>query len=167
MCVEVKRFWTGVVANNGTHISCPIHFCLGVWGKGMKDTAAEATDALQPWGLLCNPVMKIIKFFRVVEHRWSELTSGKPKCSERNLCQCHFVNNKSHMDWPGIEPRTSAVKGRRLTAWAMARPCPIQLELTRWFSVWIVLCLHFPTCYIYLLDNDLMTLSNYLFSTMF
>jgi hypothetical protein len=27
------------------------------------------------------------------------------------------------MDWPGIpELRTSAEKGRRLTAWAMARP---------------------------------------------
>jgi hypothetical protein len=26
----------------------------------VKGTAADATDALQPWGFLCNPVMKII-----------------------------------------------------------------------------------------------------------
>ena len=30
------------------------------WVKG---PAADATDAPQPWGLLCNPVMKMISFF--------------------------------------------------------------------------------------------------------
>jgi hypothetical protein len=25
----------------------------------MKGPAADATDALQPWGLLCNPMMKM------------------------------------------------------------------------------------------------------------
>jgi hypothetical protein len=29
---------------------------------------------------------------------------GKPKNSERNLSQCHLVHQKSHMDWPGLEP---------------------------------------------------------------
>jgi hypothetical protein len=32
-----------------------------VRGKG---PTADATDAPQPWGLLCNPVMKMIRFFR-------------------------------------------------------------------------------------------------------
>jgi hypothetical protein len=29
----------------------------------VKGPAADATDAPQPWGLLCNPVMKMISFF--------------------------------------------------------------------------------------------------------
>jgi hypothetical protein len=56
-----------------------------------KGPAAEATDAPQPSGLLCNPVMKMERkmisfflFFRVMEHRWNEIdrknrsTWGKP-----------------------------------------------------------------------------------------
>jgi hypothetical protein len=38
-----------------------------------------------------------------MEHRWNEIDRGKPKYSGKNLSQCHFVHNKSHMDWPGIE----------------------------------------------------------------
>jgi hypothetical protein len=28
---------------------------------------------------------------------------GKPKCTARNLSKCHFVLNKSDVDWLGIE----------------------------------------------------------------
>jgi hypothetical protein len=35
---------------------------------------------------------------QVVEHRWSETDRGKPKYSGKNLSQCHFVQQKSHMD---------------------------------------------------------------------
>jgi hypothetical protein len=49
----------------------------------VKGPAADATDAPQPWGLLCNPVVKTISFFssflRVMEHRWNEIDRGKPK----------------------------------------------------------------------------------------
>jgi hypothetical protein len=38
-----------------------------------------------------------------MEHRWNEIDRGKPKYSEKNLSQCHFVYHKSHMDRPGIE----------------------------------------------------------------
>jgi hypothetical protein len=40
-----------------------------------------------------------------VEHSWNDSDSEKPQYSDKNLSQCHFVNHKSHMDWPGIEIR--------------------------------------------------------------
>jgi uncharacterized membrane protein len=76
----------------------------------VKGTAADATDAPQPWGFLCNPVMKmtmmiiIFVLFVVMEHRWNEIDRRKPKNSGKNVSQCHFVHHKSHMDWTGIEP---------------------------------------------------------------
>jgi hypothetical protein len=48
-----------------------------------------------------------------VEWYWQ----GKPKNSERNLSQCHFVHHKFHMDWARREAGSSAWRGRRLTAW--------------------------------------------------
>jgi hypothetical protein len=41
------------------------------------------------------------------EWRWNDIDRGKPKNSEKNLSQCHFVHNKSHTDWPDREPGTS------------------------------------------------------------
>ena len=42
--------------------------------------------------------------FSVMEHRWNEIDRVKPKYSEKNLSQCHFVHHKSHTHRPGIEP---------------------------------------------------------------
>jgi hypothetical protein len=39
-----------------------------------------------------------------MKQRWNETDRGNPKYSEKNLSQCHFVDHKSHMDRPGIEP---------------------------------------------------------------
>jgi hypothetical protein len=71
----------------------------------VKGPAADATDPPQPRGLLCNPVMKMISFFsffRVMDHRWNEIDRGKPKYSGGggggNHTQCHFVQQKTHMD---------------------------------------------------------------------
>jgi hypothetical protein len=44
------------------------------------------------------------------------------KLTGENLSQCHFVNHKSHMDRPRDRTRASAMRERRLTALAMARP---------------------------------------------
>jgi hypothetical protein len=54
----------------------------------VKGPAAGATNATQPWGLLCNPVMKMIRvssFFRVMEHRWNEIDREKPT-TRRKTC---------------------------------------------------------------------------------
>jgi hypothetical protein len=66
----------------------------------VKIPAADATDAPQPRGLLCYPVMNMISFlfFLVMKHRWNEIERGKPKYSGKNISQCHFVHHKSHMD---------------------------------------------------------------------
>jgi hypothetical protein len=32
------------------------------------------------------------------QHRWNEIDREKPKYSEKNLSQCHFVHHKSNMD---------------------------------------------------------------------
>jgi hypothetical protein len=41
---------------------------------------------------------------KMMKHRWNEIDRGKPKFSGENLSQCHFVYQKSHMDYPVIEP---------------------------------------------------------------
>jgi hypothetical protein len=49
----------------------------------VKGPEADATDAQQPKGLLCNPVLKMISFFVFPSNwtRWNETDSGKPKYS--------------------------------------------------------------------------------------
>jgi hypothetical protein len=60
--------------------------------------------------------------FQVVEHGWNEIDRGKPKYSGKKpvpvpLCPPQIPPEST---WEGT--RASAVEGRRLTAWAMARP---------------------------------------------
>jgi hypothetical protein len=91
----------------------------------VKGPAADATDAPQPWGLLCNPVMKMILFFFVfpcngapVEWNWqgkTEVLGVKPVPVP--LCPPQIRRGLAR-----DRTRASAVKDRRQTAWAMARP---------------------------------------------
>jgi hypothetical protein len=82
-----------------------------------KGPATDATDAPQPWGLLCNPVMKMISFlsfFRVMEHRWSETDRGKAKYSGEKTCPSATLSttNPKCTD-PGSNPN---LRGRRPAA---------------------------------------------------
>jgi hypothetical protein len=43
-------------------------------------------------------IIIIVVLFLVVEQRWNEIDRGKPKYSQKNLSQYHFVHHKSHMD---------------------------------------------------------------------
>jgi hypothetical protein len=38
------------------------------------------------------------------KRRWNDTDREKPKNSEKNLSQYHFVRYKSHVDWHGREP---------------------------------------------------------------
>jgi hypothetical protein len=92
----------------------------------VKDPAADATDAPQAWGLLCNPGMKMITVFFFVfpcngspmEWNWQ----GKTKVrGEKPVPVPHCPQQIPH----GLtrdRTRASAVRGRPVTAWAMARP---------------------------------------------
>jgi hypothetical protein len=86
----------------------------------VKGPAADATDAPQPWCLLCNPVMKLTSFFvfpcNGAPVEWN--SQGRTKVLGENpvpvpLCPSQITHGPT---------RDSAVRGRRLTAWAMARP---------------------------------------------
>jgi hypothetical protein len=93
----------------------------------VKGPAANATDALQPWGLLCNPMMKMQMMIifcpfpsngAPVEWNWQGKTEELgEKPIPVPLCPPQIPHGLNR-----DRTRASAVGGRRLTAWAMARP---------------------------------------------
>jgi hypothetical protein len=101
----------------------------------VKGPAADAKDAPQPWGFLCNPVMKtttmmmmtMIIFYPFpsngtpVEWNWqgkTEVLGEKPV----HHCPVPLCPPQIPHGLRRDRTRPSAVGGRRLTAWAMARP---------------------------------------------
>jgi hypothetical protein len=38
-----------------------------------------------------------------IRHRWNDSEGAKPKYTEKDLSQFYFVQQKSHMDWHGVE----------------------------------------------------------------
>ena len=41
-----------------------------------------------------------------MEQWWNDTDRGHPMYSEKTLSQCHSGHHKSHIGWPGIEPRS-------------------------------------------------------------
>ena len=51
-----------------------------------------------------SPAYKSSRKMKVsMEHWRNDINKGKPKCSDKNLSQCHLFRHESHMDCPGIE----------------------------------------------------------------
>jgi hypothetical protein len=81
--------------------------------------AADATDAPQPWGLLCNPVMKMISFFvflcngAPVEWNWQGKTKelGEKTCPSAILCTTNttWIDPGSNRRLRGERPATNHV----------------------------------------------------------
>jgi hypothetical protein len=62
----------------------------------------SSTQAWMPTYISILRIPQIIWVWRVTVVWYVD--RRKPKNSEKNLSQCHFVHHKSHMDWPGCEP---------------------------------------------------------------
>jgi hypothetical protein len=99
-----------------------LEFVLFFFGEGPRSRCYGRTAALM---LIVQPLWLRVFFIypcngAPVELNWkgkTEVFGG----GGGNLSQGHFVNHKSHMDtWH--RTLVSAVRGRRLTAWAMTRP---------------------------------------------
>ena len=64
----------------------------------------------------------VISFFRVMQHRWNEIDRGKPKYSGKKPVPLPLCPPQIPHWLTRDRTRASAVRGQRLTAWAMAQP---------------------------------------------
>jgi hypothetical protein len=83
--------------------------------------------------------------------------------SEKNLSQCHFVHHKSNMDLARNRTRAFVVRGRRLTAWAMALPSAKDfVSPSVEISVFSLLSLYFPQLLYSVINSYVLGLYNML-----
>jgi hypothetical protein len=64
----------------------------------------------------------VFSFFRVMEHRWNLIDGGKPKYSGEKPVPVPLCPPQIPHGLTRDRTQASVVRGRRLTAWAMARP---------------------------------------------
>jgi hypothetical protein len=81
----------------------------------VKGPAADATDTPEPWGLLCNPLRKMISsfsFFLIMQHRWNETDREKPKYSGEKPVPVRLCPPQIPYGLSRHRTRASAVRGR-------------------------------------------------------
>jgi hypothetical protein len=69
--------------------------------EGPRSRCCGRTTALKAY---CATRWGFFWFSVFMKYRWNEIDRVKPKYSEKNLSQYHFVHHKSHMHWVGMEP---------------------------------------------------------------
>jgi hypothetical protein len=84
-------------------------FSMSIW-------CDYVSELRPPTGLLFIPRW----YISMVSHGGMLLSWYNRRPRRKNLSQCHFIQHKSHITIRE-RIRASAVKGRRLTTWAMAR----------------------------------------------
>jgi hypothetical protein len=116
MCIETYKL---VFVSGNFHCKNYVFFCV------VKGPEVDALNAQQLWGLLCNPVMKIIIFFIFASNgasvEWNSQGETEVLGGEKPVPVLHRqpqIPNGLTRD----RTRASVVRARRLTAWAMARP---------------------------------------------
>jgi hypothetical protein len=70
----------------------------------------------------CDEVDQFFSLFCLMEHEWNEIDRGKPKYSGGKPVPVPLCPPPIPHGLTRDRTRASAVKGLRLTAWAMARP---------------------------------------------
>jgi hypothetical protein len=90
-----------------SHFTAALCVCVCVC-VCVKYPIADATDAPQTSGFLCNPCDEyeyFSPFFRVMEHRWKETDSGKQKYSGKTRPSATLCGTNPSWTDPGLNPR--------------------------------------------------------------
>ena len=97
--------------------------CFFFFSEGPRSRCYGRTAALR---LIVQPCDKdgqfFFSFFHVMEHMWNESDRGKPKYSGGKPVPVSLCPPQIPHGLTRDRTRVSAVTGRRLTAWATARP---------------------------------------------